>query len=88
MKLSNNQLLLITIIFVLYSVFITFALGIKKVYEPLNIEEYEAGKYIGQRAKTEYLIESGQLKTPVKVDFIRIKAIEDSLELTYRINKK
>lgn len=83
MKLSNNQLLIITIIFVLYSVFITFALGVKKVYEPLDINAYEAGKQIGQRAKTEYLIESGQLKTPVEVDFIRIKAIEDSLELTY-----
>lgn len=84
MKISFNQLLAITILFVIYSAFATVAIGIKRTYEPMNINEYEVGKYIGQRSKTEYLIESGQLKTPVKVDFIRIKAIEDSMELNYR----
>ena len=53
MRISYNQLLLITILFILYSAFATIAIGIKRTHEPMNINEYEVGKHIGQRSKTE-----------------------------------
>lgn len=84
MKLSRNELITALAVFVIYSSLVTAFIGIRTPNEQLKMSDYEIGRRIGSIAKTEYLIESKQLKTPVLVDYIRIKAIEDSLELKFK----
>jgi ribulose bisphosphate carboxylase small subunit len=84
MQLSRNEITSVAVIFILYSSFITAFLGIRNANKPETITQYEQGKRIGARAVKEYLIESKQIKAPMTMNYIRIKSIEDSLELNLK----
>lgn len=83
-RLSNNELLFITCIFIAYSAFMTAFMGIRKPIETIKVSDYELGKRIGARAVKDYLIETNQIKTPILSSPIRIRNIEDSLELNFK----